>query len=221
MTAALRIAIVGAESTGKTTLAAALARRLRDDLGLRAVATTEGLRQWCDERGRTPRADEQAGIARLQHELIERAARDADVVLCDTTPLMISVYSELLFDDRSLDEMARRSHATTAFTLLTAQDIPWVADGLQRDGPHVRAPVERAVRARLLRWNAAWGVVSGTGDARTDNALAALRPVLARWQAGRGCPPGLFSGLLEGDAGPQRPWSAACEHCDPPPVAPT
>jgi nicotinamide riboside kinase len=218
---ALRIAIVGAESTGKTTLAAALARRLRADLGLRAVATTEGLRQWCVERGRTPRVDEQAAIAQLQHDLIEAAARDADVVLCDTTPLMIAVYSELLFDDVSLEAMARQSHSTTAFTLLTAQDIPWVADGLQRDGPHVREPVERAVRARLLRWNADWGVVMGSGDARTDNALAALRPVLSRWRAARDCPPGLFSSLLEGDAGPQRPWAAACERCDPPPVAST
>ena len=218
---ALRIAIVGAESTGKTTLAAALARHLRDELGLVAVATPEALRQWCDERGRTPRADEQASIAGLQHELIEHAAHAADVVLCDTTPLMIAVYSELLFGDGSLEAQAFQSHATMAFTLLTAPDIPWVADGRQRDGPHVRVPVDRAVRSRLLRWNAAWGVVMGSGDARTAHALDALRPVLSRWHAGRGRPLGLFSSLLDGAAGPPRPPLAACARCDPPSVCPT
>jgi nicotinamide riboside kinase len=215
---ALRIAIVGAESTGKTTLADALAGHLRASLGATVAVVPEALRHWCDERGRTPRVEEQASIALLQHELIERAAREADIVLCDTAPVMIDVYSEFIFGDRSLEMMARASHATMACTLLTAPDIPWIAD-IQRDGPHVRGPVDRAVRERLLRWNATWAVVMGSGEARTAHALEALRPLLARWQAARGCPVGLFSALLAGATGPQRPWAAACEHCDPPPVA--
>jgi nicotinamide riboside kinase len=213
---ALRIAIVGAESTGKTTLAGALARRLREEFALRAVEAPEALRQWCDDRGRTPRREEQRGIALLQQQWIDDAARDADVVLCDTTPLMIAVYSQIVFGDDSLVAMASALHASNAFTLLTGLDIAWVPDGLQRDGPQVRPPVDQAIRGHLLASAVDWAVVMGEGDVRTDNALEALRPVLASWCACPDGPPGLFSRLLGSRLGPARPAMAACPRCDQP-----
>ena len=50
----LRIAIVGAESTGKTTLAAALAPRIAAETGLKVAWVPELLRDWCNHVGRTP-----------------------------------------------------------------------------------------------------------------------------------------------------------------------
>ncbi len=210
---ALRIAIVGAESTGKTTLAGALVQRLRDEFALHAVEVPEVLRQWCDDRGRTPRRDEQRAIALLQQQRIDVAARDADVVVCDTTPLMTAVYSQIVFGDDSLVAMARALHASTAFTLLTGLDIAWTPDGLQRDGPHVRTPVDQAIRGHLLEWNADWAVVMNQGAARTDNALAALRGPIAAWSGGTGAPTGLFSALLDSRTGP-RPLLEPCPDCD-------
>ncbi|MEO5686399.1 MAG: ATP-binding protein [Burkholderiaceae bacterium] len=211
----LRISIVGAESTGKTTLAGALTGRINHEFALRAVEVPEALRHWCSVQGRTPRIDEQAGIARLQQAWIDEAARDADVVVCDTTPLMIAVYSRLVFGDRSLDEMARACHASIDFTLLTGLDVPWVADGLQRDGPHVRGPVDASIRSHLVDWNADWAVVLGSGEARTANGLDALRRVLGAWGTRPGAPTGLFSSLLASGTGPNRPASAACPRCEP------
>ena len=71
----LRVAIVGAESTGKTTLAHALAQRLAADTGLRTTWVPEHLRAWCSERGRTPRPGEQPAIAR---ELVTACDRFAE-----------------------------------------------------------------------------------------------------------------------------------------------
>ena len=65
-------------------------------------------------------------------------------------------------------------------TLLTATDLPWQADGLQRDGPQVREPVDRKVRAALERAGAAYAVVLGTGDARLTAALASVEQALAQ-----------------------------------------
>jgi nicotinamide riboside kinase len=213
---ALRIAIVGAESTGKTTLAGALVRRLRDEFALAAVEVPEALRQWCADRGRTPRREEQHDIALLQQRWIDAAATAADVVVCDTTPLMIAVYSQIVFGDDSLVAMARTLHATNAFTLLTGLDIPWTPDGLQRDGPQVRPPVDQLVRGHLLASGAPWAVVTGDGDARTANALDALRPVVASWCAGPDAPAGLFTSLLQSRHGPARPAAAPCPRCDVP-----
>jgi nicotinamide riboside kinase len=212
----LRVAIVGAESTGKSDLARALADALAREFGLRCGVVDEYLRDWCNAKGRTPRAEEQMGIAREHALRIAQAGvrSGLDVVLCDTTPLMVAVYSDLLFDDRSLEAVARDCQQRMDLTLLTSLDLPWVADGLQRDGPHVRGPVDARVRARLNAWGVTWSLVSGTGPARVASALDALRPWL-RERARRGPSTGLFSRLAGSEAGPPGPrW--VCERCDDP-----
>lgn len=174
----LRVAIVGAESTGKTTLAQALAQRLAADTGLRTTWVPEHLRAWCSERGRTPRPGEQPAIAREQHALIDAAAATHDIVVCDTTALMTAVYSRLLFGDRSLDAFAAQLQRPMALTLLTAIDIPWMADGLQREGPHVQAPVDAALVELLTTHSLPWARIGGSGARRLEAALAAVAPLI-------------------------------------------
>jgi nicotinamide riboside kinase len=210
MTEPLVIAIVGAESTGKTALAAALAERVATETGLRAAWVPEQLRLWCERAGRTPRADEQAGIAALQRDAVEAAAAAHDVVLADTTPLMIAVYSRKLFADDSLVAPAMAWQQRCALTLLTALDIPWVADGLQRDGPHVRAPIDAMIRALLIEHGQRWSLVVGSGETRLENALDAIAPLLRARAAPRR---GLFTRLDARNA-EDRPW--ICESCDDP-----
>jgi nicotinamide riboside kinase len=60
------IALVGAECTGKSSLARQLADSLADATGLRCVTVAEVLREWCDHAGRTPRLQEQSSIAAEQ-----------------------------------------------------------------------------------------------------------------------------------------------------------
>jgi len=169
----LVFALVGAESTGKTTLAQELARRLQG-AGRDAVVVPEYLRLWCEQTGRTPQPHEQRHIAEEQTARIFAAAQQHDVVLADTTALMTAVYSEYLFDDRSLYPMAEQAHAQASLTLLTGLDLAWVSDGLQRDGAHVREPVDALVRAALWRMQAAHAVVTGQGEARVAQALALI-----------------------------------------------
>jgi nicotinamide riboside kinase len=178
MKQALRIAIVGAESTGKTALAADLTARLSQDTGLRVAWVPEWLRQWCEAHGRTPRADEQADIMRTQHRQIDAAAALNDIVVCDTTALMTAVYSRQVFGDRSLDEEALALHRPTDLTLLTALDLPWIPDGLQRDGPHVRRPVDAALRELLATGQVAFAEVQGQGADRLACAMLAVKPLL-------------------------------------------
>jgi nicotinamide riboside kinase len=206
------IALVGAESTGKTVLAQALAARLARDTGLSVAWVMEELRDWCAREGRTPRPDEQAGIALAQQQRIEAAAAAHDLVVADTTPLMTAVYSELLFQDRSLHAMAAAFQRRCAATLLMGLDLPWVADGHQRDGAHVRAPVDRLVRGLLLAHGLSWSVVHGEGDARLENALDALSPWLRSLPAPRA---GLFTRLQQREAA-QPAWRWVCEDCDDP-----
>jgi len=204
------IAIVGAESTGKSTLAVALAARVVEQTGLRCAVVGEFLREWCAREGRTPRVDEQVAIASTHQSRIEAAAAEHDVVVADTTPLMIALYSRMLFGDASLLPMALAAQRRVDLTLLTALDLPWIADGLQRDGEHVRAPVDHAVRTLLTEHGLGWSVVGGQGPARLEQAFDAASPLLAAL-----APPhtGLFTRLAERDAAmPAGRW--VCEKCD-------
>jgi nicotinamide riboside kinase len=174
MTMPLRIAIVGAESTGKTSLAAALAERLARDTARRVTWVPEWLRQWCEQEGRTPRADEQAGVMKTQHRQIDAAAARHDIVVCDTTALMTAVYSRQVFGDRSLDAAALALHRSMDLTLVTRLDLPWEPDGLQRDGPQVRVPVDTALRELLSVGKVPFAEVGGQGPERLAQALAAV-----------------------------------------------
>ena len=166
-----RIAILGAESTGKSWLAKALAGVMQSR-GLSVHKVDEALRHWCEREGRTPLAQEQLDIAQIQAQAVTRIPQG--VVISDTTPLMTAVYSHLLFSDESLYPMALAHQALFDQTLVTGLDLPWVADGLQRDGPHVRGPVDTLVRQALERAGIAYRVVYGQGHQRLNNALLAL-----------------------------------------------
>ncbi len=181
----LCIAIVGAESTGKSTLAIELTEQLRQDHLLRVACVPEVLRGWCDRVGRTPLAHEQPAIARAQQAAIDEAAAGHDVVVCDTTALMTAVYSQFVFADDSLQDRAVDLQRRMAITLLTANDLPWEADGLQRDGPQVREPVRTLLLQMLQRHQLPFAEVSGMGAARLRCALRAVAHVLPLQQTGR------------------------------------
>lgn len=206
----LIVAIVGAESSGKSTLAQALHERLKQVHGLDSALVTEWLRDWCYRAGRTPREDEQPGIAAEQARLIDTAARQHELVICDTTPLMTAIYSEFIFGDRSLLAEALAFQRRCSLTLLTAPDLPWEADVL-RDSPAVQAPIDALIRSHLLSANLPWASITGQGEARLESALDALSPLLA----GPDRSAGLFSRLQQQQAA-QKPWRWACEQCDVP-----
>ncbi len=171
------IALLGAESTGKTTLARELHRSLQEQ-GHHVALVEEALREFCLRLGRTPRRGEQAGIARTQSERIAEAAHTHELVVADTTSLMVAMYSRLLFNDASLLPAALAEQKQHRVTLLMALDLPWVADVGIRDGAHVRAPVDTLLRTALLDGGVGFSVVAGSGAQRLANALRAVHAAL-------------------------------------------
>ncbi len=167
----IRIALLGAESTGKTSLSLGLAKVLTGQ-GLNAVCVPESLRDWCEGHGRTPQAHEQADIAERHAQAI--FFQSSEWVIADTTPLMTAVYSDFIFKDRSLYASALTHQAQFDLTLLMGLDVAWVADGLQRDGAHVREPVDGLIRRALQDAMLPFKVIYGQGDARLNAALLAI-----------------------------------------------
>lgn len=164
------ITLLGAESTGKSDLAQALAQHFIGQ-GLDAIAVGEYLREWCALQGRTPSAVEQTHIAATQHQRIHGAAAQHRIVIADTTALMTAVYSDWVFADRSLYAQAITQQRSFDVTLLTGLDMPWLADGIQREGAQVRGPVDALLRAALNDAQIGYRVVYGQGPTRLHNAI--------------------------------------------------
>lgn len=207
----LKIALLGAESTGKTELALALAAHWRGQ-GRNAAVVGEVLREWCQREGRTPRPEEQLPIAQEQELRVDMAAAQNEIVIADTTALMVAIYSAMLFEDGTLYRFALERMKTYDAVLLTGLDLPWVADGLQRDGPHVREPVDALVRQALADGGIPYRVVYGSGAERLTAALRAIGETVASteddglrawiWNCDKcsdpQCEHRLFSALLQG-----------------------
>jgi nicotinamide riboside kinase len=194
----LVISLVGAESTGKTTLARSIAQALQAR-GERVGIVEEYLREFCAAEGRTPRIEEQRDIAEEQTRRIRSAAAQHAIVIADTSALMIAVYSDIVFGDTSLYPSATAAHAGVDLTLLTALDLPWQADGLQRDGPHVREPVDALVRRALDAARLPYAIVAGAGARRFATAMQAVDHRLG----------------VPSPTAPAR-WKSICERCGEP-----
>ena len=174
----MKIAILGAECTGKTTLLLALAGLLKP-AHPSLVIVPEFLREWCDTHGRTPRAEEQTHIVRMQMQGV-CAHPSASMVLSDTAPLMTAIYSDLIFGDPSLYAEAITHHRTFDLTLVAGLDLHWTEDGFQRDGVVMRARVNQRLRDVLTRHGIAFSTVYGSGDARTQSAMQAIGYALGK-----------------------------------------
>jgi NadR type nicotinamide-nucleotide adenylyltransferase len=164
-----RIAILGAESSGKSTLAAALAEHYN------TVWVPEFLREFVDMHQRVPREEDQYGIGRTQLERENAAALRANRFLfCDTTPLMTALYSKVYWGrvDEALAALDSVHHY--AVTLVTAPDGPWMPDGLQRESEAVRQSVHALVLANLRAREIDYTVVSGEPDQRMDQVTRLL-----------------------------------------------
>ena len=163
----MRVGLLGGECTGKTTITLALA----DALG--ATPVGEVLREFVEREGRTPRADEQAGILREQRAREDAAA--GTIVIGDPATLMTAVYSDIYFADRSLDAPAIAQARDYDVLLWCRPDIPWVAEAVQHDGPQMRQRADDRISELVAAHGLSPVHIHGTFDERTARALAAVR----------------------------------------------
>lgn len=163
-----RIAISGPESSGKTSLAQALAARFG------TVWTDEYARAYLEEKGGTYGFGDLAEIARGQ---LQRQDEDALLAqgfhFCDTDLVALKVWSDYRFgrtDPFILEELQKNRYD---LTLLCRPDIPWEADPL-RENPHDRDILFLLFKKELESLQVPFVEISGTGEDRLEIAARAL-----------------------------------------------
>jgi HTH-type transcriptional repressor of NAD biosynthesis genes len=193
----MKIGIVGAECSGKSTLATELHAALQNSYPSVTVVA-EYLREWTALHGRPPIAHEQEHVATAQVLRVQQA--QTACVVIDTTPLVTAVYSDVLFHDSSLYKAAVVFQRSLDVTLLLCLDLPWVADGIQRDGVAMQQRIDTRLREILLLHRLPFASIYGAGPQRLEAALRAIDQADATRPVRRPTP--------QGPA-----WTWTCETC--------
>lgn len=161
----IKIAIVGPESTGKSDLTKALAARLN------CKHTVEIAREYLTARNGKYTEEDLSEMARLQCEA-EDAINDTSILICDTTTLIIKIWSDVKYGRCSKEITDLYMSRKYDFTLLTDIDLPWSDDPL-REHPSLedRKMLMDLYKVELTAHRIKFGIVSGVGEDRTNNAL--------------------------------------------------
>ncbi len=180
MSAPLRIAVYGPESTGKTELAAKLAAHFG------APLVAEYARERWDAQGALGLED-MLPVAHEQWRREDAAAAQAQrLVICDTDALTTMLWSDLLYGTTP-DELRRGAEKRCknyALYLLLDIDVPFAPDP-QRcfPDPADREKAMRVWRGALERRQLPFALVRGDWAARERTAIDAVERLLAGNQA--------------------------------------
>ncbi|MFD3807933.1 AAA family ATPase [Streptomyces sp. NPDC058611] len=193
---ARRVVVLGAESTGTTTLSRALAAHYRRRGGVWAGTgwVAEYGRRYSEEKLAAVRAadpdaswtdvsfasEEFPVIARRQDAEEERAARrGSPVLICDTDSFATGIWHERYLGGRN-EEVEKTAALTRRdlYLLTDHADVPFEDDGL-RDGPHLRPWMTGRFREELEATGRRFLVVRGDREERLATAVAAVDGLLA------------------------------------------
>ena len=183
-----KIVVLGPESTGKSSLCAALAAHYQ------TIWTPEYARQFLSEQGTKYTYADLLTIAKGQIknedrsiELLEHKNEDnqgqatTNKLILDTDMYVMKVWCEYVFNNCHhyiLEQINQRSYD---LYLLCDIDLPWTADEM-REYPDAGPRLElfTLYKELLINQKTPWGIVSGTGNQRTENAIKLIDQLLPK-----------------------------------------
>jgi NadR type nicotinamide-nucleotide adenylyltransferase len=177
-----KIVVLGPESTGKSTLCEQLAKHYG------VLDCKEYARQYLHENGTKYNFEDLLTIAKgqltLENEAIQKVEQQLidtakNKIIIDTDMYVMKVWCEYVFNNCHtyiLDQIHSRKYD---LYLLCDIDLPWSPDEM-REYPDEKPRQElfAIYKDILINQNTPWGIVSGAGDERTQNAIKLIDKVL-------------------------------------------
>lgn len=171
---AKRICLVGAESTGKTTLAQMLADHYQT-VWVPEYGREYSERKLAETGGYDFQSDEFTHIASVQCQREDASARLANkVLICDTDAFATAIWHRRYLGQRSpAVESIVAAHRRPDLYLLTDASTPFVQDGT-RDGEAIREWMHQTFVEELIAQQRPYIFLSGSLKKRFDNAVEAI-----------------------------------------------
>lgn len=174
---AKRICVLGAESTGTTTLAQDLAEYYGTNWVAEYGREYSEVKMLANES--VWHTSEFVDIAREQARREDTAARNSNrLLICDTNAFATTLWHRRYMGSHSpeVEEIARQGRCD--LYLLTGDEIPFVQDGL-RDGEHIRHEMHTWFEEALARQTVPWLLLRGSPEARIRAASLAIFELFA------------------------------------------
>jgi len=169
-----KIAIVGPESTGKSTVTQQLARHYH------ALWVPEYARYYCAALTTPCDLQDEVNMFHGQCALEDSilAIAEGPLVFCDTTFLTVKIWSDEMFGETPSVVLEALPHYQYDLYLLMDIDLPWQEDPL-RDFPHKREHFMQVWHQELQALNANYMVIGGFEN-RLQNAINAVDDFLLK-----------------------------------------
>jgi len=172
----IKIAVVGPESTGKSTMSAYLAGHYN------TVWVPEYARAYCENLTAPPTWQDEInmfeGQVALEKEYLPKANK---LLISDTTFITVKIWSDHIFGKAPQQVLDALPQYHYDLYLLLDIDLPWQDDPL-RDFPDLREHFMEVWHKELKDLNANYVVISGTGPERYERAVAAIDKFLSTQQ---------------------------------------
>ena len=174
MKKAIKIAVVGPESTGKTELSKQLAEHYQ------TVWVPEVARTYLENLSRQYDYDDLGKIALQQLEAEEKLSKHAgELLICDTNLIVIKVWSDFKYGRTEPWIIEKIKEQDYLIHLLMDIDMPWQYDPL-REHPHKRKELFDIYVQELKFFNIPFQIISGTGMKRMEHAVKAIDQTLQK-----------------------------------------
>ncbi|MBL7930427.1 MAG: ATP-binding protein [Bacteroidia bacterium] len=164
-----KIAVVGAESTGKTWLCEELAKHYQ------TAWVPEYAREYFNDSDiYNYTLEDLETIARRQIQLEQEALKDARKFLfCDTTLVTLKIWAELEFKTVPAFIARNLSLQQYNYYFITSNEIPWESDPL-RQNKHGRDLLFQMNKKEIIQSKIPYSVISGREEQRLRNAIKIL-----------------------------------------------
>lgn len=168
-----KIAIVGPESTGKSTLTKLLAKHYH------TLWVAEFARYYCAALTAPCTMQDEINMFHGQVALEESvlAMAEQDFIFCDTTFLTVKIWSDEMLGETPKIVLDALPERTYDLYLLLDIDLPWQEDPL-RDFPHMREHFMNIWHKELEHLDARYVLISGIED-RLQKAITAVDAFIA------------------------------------------
>jgi nicotinamide riboside kinase len=168
---ALKIVIIGPESSGKSVLVRQLAKQFQ------APHSLEYARAYLTQRKGHYNQSDLTAIAHGQRAA-NRCPQNASLFFCDTDLLTIIIWSQVKYGQVPTTMLEDWQKDLPDAYLLLAPDLPWAPDPL-RESPHLRAQLFDLHLQKIQATKIPFAIIRGLGSQRLQRAIDAIQELQA------------------------------------------